>query len=85
MIAAALRFVGVAHKVDANAASFSTGHGIRELQTDEHDDENGSSDYNVCGCDECTENILNRRAGEYTCLERIVYLMEGPTSLKKSH
>ena len=39
--------------------------------------------HNVCGCQECTEDILNQLAGEYTCFERILYLMEGPHHLSE--
>lgn len=77
-------FVSAVHTTAANAPSFSTGHGLRELQSnnnDHHDDSSG--DYGVCGCSECTSDVLNRLAGEYTCMERIAYLMEGPHQLNE--
>lgn len=33
-------------------------------------------DDDICGCTECTSDVLNRIAGEYTCGERLEYLME---------
>lgn len=40
-----------------------------------------SGEQGFCGCNECTGDILNRLAGEYTCLERMMFLMEGPHKL----
>ena len=41
------------------------------------DDDDKSGDHIACGCHECTDEILNRNAGGYTCGDRILFLMEG--------
>ena len=66
----------------ANAADYSNDHGYDSRSLSGDSGEN-SGDPGLCGCNECTEDILNRLAGEYTCLERILYLMEGPHQLNE--
>jgi len=78
---AQLRNLKERRRLDGKSGTGKAGKGSKSKSKGKGSKSKGGSSGGFCGCQSCTANVLERKAGRFTCEERISHLMNDHTGV----